>query len=1070
MLPQLSTIPGLRPLTARYLEELSTRGFQGDALTDYASRLVNATDNSVYQVLPQAVLCPRHHADVVLLVKLAAEERFREISLSPRGGGTGTNGQSLTHGIIVDLSRYQNEILELNVEQGWVRVQPGVVLDQLNAFLKPHGLFFAPTLSPSNRATLGGMVATDACGKGSRVYGKTSGHILELELVFSDGTQFTSGPMDEARLAETKQRSDRLGEAVRVVDEIVVQKRELIEQQFPKIPRFLTGYNLAHVRAPGKPFDLNPLISGSEGTLAFVTGAKLRVLPIPAHKRLLAIRYASFDDALRAAELLVEAQPSAIETVDDKILSLARQDVIWHRVAHLLAEPPGEHTAAVNLVEFSATDAEALERQVANLCGQLDANRGGVGQALGYVLAPTEQDAAALWDLRKKGVGLLGNAPGERRPIPFVEDTAVHPKQLAAYIREFRAILDEAGVEYGMFGHVDAGCLHVRPALNLRDPNDERLFRQISDRVVELVHRYGGVMWSEHGKGFRSEYSSRFFGEELYQDLRRVKHAFDPHNQLNPGKLAVPKESNAQLVSVDAIKRGHFDRQIQPSALQRFHVVVNCNGNGACFDYSADSVMCPSAKVTRDRIHSPKGRATVMREWLRQMSRHGFDTVAELKQAGVSRAAVGAAEARAVAMDGDEQAWVLGAPGYDFSHEVHAAMDGCLSCKACATQCPVKVDVPQFKAEFLELYHRRYPRPLSDYLLAGLEAMVVWMAWIPRLFNALLTLGWLRAVVRRVGGMVDTPKLSVVSVAGGLKERAAPRFNRAALAQLSEEERERSVLLVQDPFSTYFDAEVTLANYDLITELGYRVYVVPYRQNGKALHVKGFLKRFRRVAEANVQYFRELAKLGIPMVGIEPATTLVYRDEYPRTLDEAMGFHVHLLQEWLASQQERIRGELARRGFVSPETQYALMGHCTERTAEPTSQQQWRQVFEAFGLKLALKDVGCCGMCGAYGHEARHLEESRGIYAMSWQRQLPTEGDERDSYLAPGFSCRSQVKRFSTDRRPLRHPAQALLEVLREGQQVARESGAASRESQRAALAASDERGAAFVSLQAGDL
>lgn len=1064
MLPQLSTIPGLRPLTARYLEELSARGFQGDVLTDYASRLVNATDNSVYQVLPQAVLCPKHHRDVALLVQLASQEPFRQISLSPRGGGTGTNGQSLTHGVIVDLSRYQNEILELNAAQGWVRVQPGVVLDQLNAFLKPHGLFFAPTLSPSNRATLGGMVATDACGKGSRVYGKTSGHILELDLVLSDGTEFTSGPMDEAEVQQTKQRSDRLGEAVRVVDDIVVQKRELIEQQFPKIPRFLTGYNLAHVRAPGKQFDLNPLIAGSEGTLAFVTGAKLRVLPIPAHKQLLAIRYGSFDDALRAAELLVEADPSAIETVDDKILSLARQDVIWHRVAHLLPEGPDEHTAAVNLVEFSATEAENLERQVRKLCTQLDANRGKPGQALGYVVAPSEQDAAALWDLRKKGVGLLGNAPGERRPIPFVEDTAVHPKQLASYIREFRAILDEAGVEYGMFGHVDVGCLHVRPALNLRDPKDERLFRQISDRVVDLVQRYGGVMWSEHGKGFRSEYSSRFFGEELYQDLCRVKHAFDPNNQLNPGKLAVPSEGQAQLVSVDALKRGHFDRQIEPSALQRFHVVVNCNGNGACFDYAADSVMCPSAKVTRDRIHSPKGRATVMREWLRQMSRHGFDTVGELKQAGVSRAAVDSAEGAAVT-EADEQAWVSGGAGYDFSHEVHAAMDGCLSCKACATQCPVKVDVPQFKSEFLELYHRRYPRPLSDYLLAGLETLVVWMAWLPRLINALLAMGWVRASVRRLGGMVDTPKLSVASVKRGLRERNAPRFNRAALSGLSEEERQRSVLLVQDPFSTYFDAEVTLANYDLLTDLGYRVYVVPYRPNGKALHVKGFLQRFRRLAESNVEYFRELAELNIPMVGIEPATTLVYREEYPRTLGEPVGFRVYLLQEWLASRREQIRGELARRGFASPGTRYTLMGHCTERTAEPKSQQQWREVFEAFGLALSLEAVGCCGMCGSYGHEARHLEESRGIYAMSWQRHLPAEGPERDDYLAPGFSCRSQVKRFSADHRPLRHPAQALLEVLRHAQQQAGASTAAARETQRAALVSSDESRASFVSL-----
>src|SRR5690606_2673675 len=355
-----------------------------------------------------------------LLTRLLAEPRHRSVTVVPRGGGTGTNGQALSPGITVDLSRHMKRILELNPQQGWVRVQPGVVLDQLNASLNPKGVFFAPTLSPSNRATLGGMIATDACGKGSRVYGKTSGHIVDLSLVLADGTTWTSVPLDEAELTESKSRDDRIGDVLRVVDEIVTQKKRLIEEQFPKIPRFLTGYNLAHVRRDNSPFTLNPLIAGSEGTLAFVTEAKLRVMPIPAYKRLIAIRYATFDDALKSAELLVAADPSAIETVDDTILALAREDVIWERVSHLLQEPADSYTAAINLVEFSGNDFDVVQGKIDELVRTLDDHLGQAGQAIGYIVAPAPTDMAALWDLRKKGVGLLGNAPGERRPVPFV--------------------------------------------------------------------------------------------------------------------------------------------------------------------------------------------------------------------------------------------------------------------------------------------------------------------------------------------------------------------------------------------------------------------------------------------------------------------------------------------------------------------------------------------------------------------------------------------------------------------------------------------------------------------------
>ncbi|WP_226594618.1 FAD-binding and (Fe-S)-binding domain-containing protein, partial [Microseira wollei] len=603
MIPRLTLQETLKPEYTLFLEALAKTPFSGEMRPDFASRLLMSTDNSIYQILPQAIVFPRTEEDLVHLFKLANQEPFKSIAFSPRGGGTGTNGQSLSPGMIVDCSKYMNQILELNLEQAWVRVQPGVVLDQLNAYLQPYGVFFAPSLSPSDRATIGGMINTDACGKGSRIYGRTSNHILALTWVLSDGTVARSQDISPATLSDFKQQSGRLGEIYRQVDEIVTSKREIIAQTFPKMPRFMTGYNLAKVYQQ-ENFNLNWILAGSEGTLAVITSAKLKLTPLPKSKQLLAIHYRCFDDALSAAETLLASEPAAIETIDEKILSLAKQDAIYYQVKEFVAD-----AKAINLVEFTGVNIEEVKQKVSQI--KLE-------KATGYYLAQSGEEINDLWNLRKKGVGFLGNTKGERKPIPFIEDTAVPPECLASYIREFKALLTEYQLDYAMFGHVDVGCLHVRPALDMKAPNDEKLIRELSDKVVSLVRKYGGVMWGEHGKGFRSEYTPVFFGE-LYEELRKIKAAFDPDNRLNPGKIVTPFGSDAEVVKIESPLRGHFDRQVPASVRSEYAEAFSCNGNGACFNFNPDSVMCPSYKGTSNRIHSPKGRATLLREWWRQI-------------------------------------------------------------------------------------------------------------------------------------------------------------------------------------------------------------------------------------------------------------------------------------------------------------------------------------------------------------------------------------------------------------------------------------------------------------------
>ncbi|MBF0279366.1 MAG: FAD-binding oxidoreductase [SAR324 cluster bacterium] len=1028
MIPRLNLQETLDRDYASFLQELIQSDFSGEIRTDYGSRLITSTDNSIYQIIPQAVVFPRSKEDILCLFKVSDQERFEQIKFSPRGGGTGTNGQSLSSGIIIDCSKYMNRILEKNIEEGWVRVEPGVVLDQLNEALRPFSVFFAPNLSPSNRATLGGMINTDACGQGSRIYGRTSNHVLELSCIFQDGTFWQSKEVDLSQLAEIKKRDDIVGRIYQEVDQIVTEKSELIEKQFPKMSRFLTGYNLAKVYPESRDrFNLNYLLSGSEGTLALICEAKLKLTPLPKYKQLMVVKYQSFNDALSDAQNLLQNDPVSIETIDEKILALAKEDTIYEHVKRFIADEE-DATRAINLVEFVGDDLGKLEKNIQNLCSGIEKNKKRIHQAKGYYHTTKASEINHLWTLRKKGVGLLGNTKGERKPIPFLEDTAVPPENLAAYIAEFTAILEEHQLEYGMFGHVDVGCLHVRPALDMKEPKDEALIRELSDKIVHLVRKFGGVMWAEHGRGYRSEYTPLFFGKELYQDLRKVKEVFDPSNKLNPGKIVTPYSLDNQVVQIEAPLRGHYDRQIYPSFRSEFEESHYCNGNGACFNYDPDDVMCPSSKVTRDRIHSPKGRAGMMREWLRQLS---------MAQQG------GSAPSVSLNLEKDSPRYKIGKwlrnfkkiqnsiarrkGNYDFSHEVHEAMKGCLACKACATQCPIHVDVPEFRSKFFSLYYSRYLRPLRDYLVAGVESMTPYQAHVANLNNKLLQWYPARILLQKVIGLCDVPEISMNSVKDALNQRYAPSVEFSKLASLMPEEKERSVILLQDVFTTFFEAKLVIDIYDLLRMLGFVVYLVPFQANGKPLHVKGFLNSFEALVKKNAADLEKLGSLQIPIIGIEPSIVLTYRDEYVKVLgDKNMDFEVLLIQEWLSAHLARFENLLSTQK-QSPR-KYKLLGHCTERTNALNSQKQWQQIYELFGLELELLTVGCCGMCGTFGHESEHYAESRGIYQMSWGKIISSEAKQRQSLLATGYSCRSQVDRFDHFK-PL-HPAQALLEEL----------------------------------------
>ncbi|MBO9653389.1 MAG: FAD-binding oxidoreductase [Agrobacterium tumefaciens] len=993
----------------QFLSVLKASGFKGEVEDDYAIRTVLATDNSIYQRMPQAAIFPRDAEDVTIVAALLGKPEYRRIVVAPRGGGTGTNGQSLTEGLVVDLSRHMNAILEINPKEGWVRVQAGVVKDQLNAALELHGLFFAPELSTSNRATIGGMINTDASGQGSCTYGKTRDHVLELDFVLLGSERFLGRPVTVDELDSLCAADSAVGHVYRTARRISDDRADLIDAKFPKLNRCLTGYDLAHLRQDDGGFNLNSILCGAEGSLGFVVEAKLNVLPIPKYSILVNIRYASFMDALKDAQALLAHSPLSIETVDSKVLLLAMQDIVWNSVAAYFPSEDERETLGINLVEFSGDDAEALDDRVERFIAHIGHDTSVM--RLGHTLAKGHEAVKQVYMMRKRAVGLLGNVSGEARPIPFVEDTAVPPEQLADYIAEFRALLDGHKLQYGMFGHVDAGVLHVRPAIDMKDPTQAALIRPISDAVAALTQKYGGLLWGEHGKGVRSEYAPAFFGE-LYPSLQDLKAAFDPFNQLNPGKIATPAASTDGLLRIDGVPtRGERDRQIDERVWRDYGAAMHCNGNGSCYNFDVDDAMCPSWKATRQRIHSPKGRASLIREWLRLQQQAGIDVLAAARRKPAFLATFFARMRNSLGKRQGEA---------DFSHEVYDAMAGCLACKSCAGQCPIKVNVPEFRSKFLDLYHRRYLRSPRDYVIGSLEFVLPYVSKAAWLYNLVIGNAAAAKLTKASIGLIDTPLLSRHDLGAVLRRHNVRTATPKALDRLSAEERSKSVIIVQDAFTRYFETELLSAFIELASRLGFQVWLAPFRPNGKPLHVQGFLHAFSKTAARNASCLETLSAFGIPLVGVDPAMTLVYRQEY-KYLEGVTTPPIQLPQEWLTE-------VLPARGGKNGTTEFQLMPHCTEKTNAPDSTSQWQALFSRFGIRLTIEATGCCGMSGTYGHEARNAETSRIIFGQSWEQKL--NGDDRNiERLATGYSCRSQVKRFQNRR--LRHPIEALLDVLR---------------------------------------
>lgn len=908
-------------------------------LTDPVTRAVYATDNSIYQVEPAAVALPSTEEEISAL--LAANHGADEPRpVTARGAGTGTNGQSLTDGLMIDLKRRLNRLVSVDVDARTAVVEPGLVTAALNAELAEHGLFWAPHTSTLNRATVGGMIATDAAGKGSLVHGRAHRHVVGLDVILDDGTPWRAEPMPVAEANRRAVTDDRIGALWRSL--LKLPLAEGLDLGLPELARGFSGYGIDRVRRDGL-IDPVPLLCGSEGTLAVITRATIALTPSPAHTVLVIASYDSFASALDDAVELAATGPTAIETFDETTLERGRSSPAWPA----LGEVVGDDGGSVLLLEYSGDrppDAAAVQQALT-----------ATGRSRASAVVTDAATRAAAWKVRADAVGLLakvatGGPELSARPTAMVEDCAVPVASMGAFIADFRAVFEEFGLDYAMFGHADVGCVHVRPALDLTDPGHEALVRTVTDRVTELLARYGGVLWGEHGRGFRGDVAESFLSAEVLDLMRRVKTAFDPGDLLNPGKLYRPLGVDEPIVALDeAPMRGRRNRTVSLEVRQEYADAFACNGNGLCHHYAGSEVMCPSYKATGDPALSPKGRADLLRAWT---------------------AATEAGE--------EDLATELGAAIAD-------NLDRCLSCSACTGHCPVQVDIPELKSRFLDRYHRGRRRPAAHRVLSRFESLAGFARPVPRPLSRLGAAAFGRAV-----GLVDlpVPRRAKVDLPAHVPGTGV------------------DIVILPDVFTATLEPATLAAAADVLGRLGYSVALAPFVPSGKFDHVKGRRRAFAKAAAAQGELVDSITADGAVPVVIEPAVALLHHHEYPAIAAEHPVDVVNLA-EIIEARADRLT-PAARPRTVT------LLGHCTEKATAPDWQQAWVRLLRSVGHRVTAPDVGCCGMAGIFGHEAANQELSRSLFDLTWQEPVAeAEEDDDRVVVATGFSCRSQTKRFA---------------------------------------------------------
>lgn len=944
----------------------------GEVRFDTVTRALYATDASVYRIVPLGVVLPKSRADLVTAVTVCAKH---QCSLTMRGGGTSQAGQAIGAGLVIDTSKFFNRILETNVAERWARVEPGIVLDELNGALKPHQLRFAPDISTASRATVGGMMANNSSGARSILYGKTIDHVIEQDVLLSDASVAHLRPLTADQLDTICAGDSREARCYREVRRLAFMHADEIERRFPKVLRRVGGYNLDAFVPSDAPFNLTKLMVGSEGTLGVVLEAKIRLVPLPKAKAVLAIQFATLLEALDAAPAIIRHQPSAIEVMDRFILDHTKQSAAIDRLRHTFIEGAPE---ALLCVELYADHAEDLPPRLAALEADLVAKRFGYR----YHRAIDAAAQAAIWSVREAALGLSMAMKGDAKSLSFVEDTAVDPARLREYIDRFLTMVRAHGSQAGVYAHASVGCLHVRPVVNMKTAAGVQQFEAIARASADLVLEFGGALSGEHGDGLvRSPFMEKMFGPALYQAFQQIKHTFDPDNIFNPGKIVDASPLTANL------RFGSTYRTQQPETAFDYSdhggmagAVEMCSGLGVCRK-TVDGTMCPSYMATREEAHSTRGRANTLR----------------MVMAGE------------LAEDG------LGDDG------VMEVLDLCLECRACKAECPVGVDVARFKSEFLASYWRRHGTPLRARVLGNVHQIARWGTRLAPVANALSGSAPVRWANERLLG-ID-------------RRRTLPRFSGSTFArQFAGRSRLKGtpVTIFNDTFTNYYHPEVGVAGAEVLSAAGYTVDLAHNECCGRPQISQGLLAEARRLAETNTDRLHPLVREGRPLVFFEPSCLSAVREDAPallrgdrQNMAKEIANRAVLFEEFVEREWQEGRATLT---LAPGPSDVMLHGHCHQRAMGSVAPAK-ALLSRIPNARVTDLDAGCCGMAGSFGYSREHFDVSR---AIGERRLLPAARQLGPGavLVASGTSCRHQVHDF-TGVRAL-HAAELLQSLIRQ--------------------------------------
>lgn len=936
---------------SRFLKELQSE-IRGDVAFDRLTRGVYATDASNYLIFPVAIVLPLDDQDVRCAVEIAARHG---VSILPRGGGTSLAGQTVGESMVLDFSKYMNALLEFDRDQGWARVQPGLVRDELNAAIASEGLHFAPDPATSNRANFGGMIGNNSSGTKSILYGKTVDHVIETRILLSDGTDLAFSEIPPRRYEDLAAGSDREAEILRQFRKIVSENRDEIARRFPKVMRRVGGYNLDEFTG-SQDWNLSKLICGSEGTLATLLEAKVNLEPLPAAKLTCVVHFEELLEAIHAVRFIVEHGPSAVEILDGTVLDMARRNLDTAPLCGFLEGFP----RAVLIVEFYGESGPSLLARAGEMIGDLRRRN------LGYAY-PIQESAGAqsrVWAVRKHGLGLMLGIKGDRKPVPFIEDACVPLEVLDEYIAKVLEVCERHGAPVAMYAHASVGVIHVRPILDLRTAPDIDRMRRIAEETLALVKSYHGSWSGEHGDGLvRSPFMKDFFGDRIYRALGQVKQLFDPAGLMNPGKIidAPPMDRNLRY-GTEYSAPGIETRYRYPEEGGFAAAVEMCSGVGACRK-TLGGTMCPSYMVTRDEEHSTRGRANALR----------------------------------LAISGR-----LGDRGLD-EPRLYEALDLCLGCKACKAECPSNVDLAKLKGEFLHRYRSRNGIPLRDRLVAATPALAGLLSGrIAPLVNRVQGSGWFRAALERTAG-ID-------------RRRILPDFAPAPLrspAGNGSRRPEREVVLFLDTYMRHFEPHIGLAAIELLESCGYSVETARAGCCQRPRISLGQLDRAGKLGQRTLQkldgHFRE----GRTVVVCEPSCASAMTDDLPdliedRRLGERARGRILMIDVFL--DRERALGRLPE-GLGSDLSRILLHGHCHQKALYGT--RSMKALWDGIdGLEVDEVDSGCCGMAGSFGYEKEHYDLSRRI---GERRLFPAirSLESETAVVACGFSCRHQIEHFT---------------------------------------------------------